>query len=171
LDRNGPRLLICLSGSHTTSHALRLSGTHRPIAPSPLAGEGGVRGSLGESKPIEGIATRGEKPLTRIASCDALRPLPQGERRGFAATRVRDAPADRSLSPCGRGWGEGFSRRVEAYRGIATRGEEPLTRIASCDALRPLPQGERREFAATPVRDAPPDRSLAPCGGGWGEGV
>jgi hypothetical protein len=37
------------------------------------------------------------------------------------------------LSPCGRGLGEGV-RSVD--------GASPLTRIASVDAIRPLPQGE-----------------------------
>src|SRR6266702_6142511 len=164
LDRNGPRLLICLSGSHTTSHALRASGTQRRIAPSPLAGEGGVRGSLGESKPIEGLrlAERNPSPGSHLAMRSGL--FHKG--RGGSLPRLLSG-THRPIAPsplAGEGGVRGSLGESKPIEGIATRGEKPLTRIASCDALRPLPQGERRGFAATRVRDAPADRSLSPCG-------
>src|SRR6185312_4808111 len=42
------------------------------------------------------IVTRGEKPLTRIASADAIRPLPQGERRTIILARSGLTSASRS---------------------------------------------------------------------------
>ena len=50
-----------------------LSGTHRPMAPSPLAGEGGERGSIHESKSLDRPL-----PLTWISR---LRAISEGEGR------------------------------------------------------------------------------------------
>jgi hypothetical protein len=134
-------------------------------------------------------------PLTRIASDDALRPLPQRERRDRASGRstapslqgamatclgaAQRANADEAIHcqrkrRCGAARGgawrvmlretaaasshlsRGRGRIARGTREIRVRafgrikqpwsldGPGPLTRIASDDALRPLPQGERR---------------------------
>src|SRR6185437_468142 len=66
-----------LVGHHFPFAHRRVSFYPRTSFPSPLVGEGGakrrMRGSIRD-------LLRGERPLTRIASCDAIRPLPQGER-------------------------------------------------------------------------------------------
>src|ERR1700687_2171127 len=81
-------------------------------------------------------------------------------------TSVVPATAVSSLPLVGEGWGEGFRSLDRA---------QPLTRIASVDAIRPLPQGERRHVRAgaeaifkqpgghcepTGRRKAPPDDML-----------
>jgi hypothetical protein len=46
----------------------------------PLAGEGGAKRRRKGLDPQARTAVCGDRPLTRIASFDAIRPLPQGER-------------------------------------------------------------------------------------------
>jgi hypothetical protein len=58
-------------GEERTGVSEQLPARQRRLAPSPLVGEG-----WGEGLP----SIRGERPLTPIASGDAIRPLPQGER-------------------------------------------------------------------------------------------